>query len=1169
MGLGRCFFMVHIKRKYLVLIIFTILSVFCFGAVTEMMAQETSSSDVAADVFTDQYIDLHLHLDGAISLDIAKKLAEIQDLELPADSDAELTELLTVPEDCESLNDFLECFKLPLSLMQTPKGLSEAVRLVCDNIKNQGVIYAEIRWAPQLHTDQGMTQEDAIQAALDGLKRTDLKANLILCCMRGEGNEAKNEETLRLARKYLVEDGGVVALDLAGAEALYPTENYRELFAEAKEANIPFTIHAGEAAGADSVKLALEYGVKRIGHGVRSYEDPEVLELLKETGATLEMCPTSNRQTHAIENMEDYPLIDYMNQGIRVTLNTDDMGIEGITLADEYRYMREEFGLTPEQENTLLNNAIDAAFTTEEVKEGLREQLGLGYSYQDVVVLATTDMHGKCWETNILTGEAQKPNMLRVSTAVSSIREEYGPENVILVDNGDLFQGTLVSEMSLRKSNGEQSDFEETLPMALCLKEIGYDAFVLGNHEFNYNWKVMRKTYDYLEANGIPVLAANVYYDGSDGAHEAGENAFTPYITREIFVNGHPHKIGILGFENVDITRWDLPANYPGLMFASPDNKNYSIAFEAAKYLPKMREEGCEFIILSYHSGLGGDDGDLAFGVNTDNQGLRLIGETEGLGLVILGHDHSGAYSGSSYVDASGHLVPVVNGGGQELAKTVFRFSENVDGELVWELQSSENLHLDQFDVDEALQEKVRLYAERAMGEIEKPIGYASGDWDQSTDFYTSQTDTIDLVHLAQMSVPSKLLAETYGGNRAAGAVAAEEKAGTDREAGTEERNVTEDEAGVEDAAVAAGTDAAEKLGIDGLDHLDVDLSMTTDLVSDNYVVKPGGISLKDIYRLYRFSNKLLVLPLSGREIRAIMEENAASHLNARVYGGKVHYFSNGSNSTHMLFGGMNFTYDMAQPVGERVKIESFWNGRPFEEDRIYLAAVNNYLLGNDGCGLRDYREEDAIWEQTEDQDDGEITDLIAQYVEECCADGGELTPDLITWNWSVDYSADMDHLPAWEGELAAKQAAYPEEGHAYILYHEASGNALTGKTVKGGLGGAACGAYGDALTAPLAADVLTFTVQAQEDGSLLIQTSEGQYLTCGSDGQLRLTEEPGEDGQSLWELRPADGGWYLVHVNSARDAAVPQAIEYYSDRFTTYGFGENEGFLFNFYEVL
>jgi adenosine deaminase len=327
--------------------------------------------------YADKYIDLHLHLDGAITLDIAKKLASLQNITLPTNDDAELEKLLSVPDDCQSLNDFLKCFELPLTLLQTPEGLSESVRLVGDNIASQGVVYAEIRYAPQLHCDKGMTQEDAIKAALDGLKKTKLKANLILCLMRGEGNDAENEETLELAKKYLVKDGGVVAIDIAGAEALFNTSNYKDIFAKAKSYNIPFTIHAGEADGPLSVKNAIDYGAVRIGHGVRIYEDPKVVYLVNDKGIYLEMCPTSNRQTHAVEDMSKYPFMDYLEKGIKVTLNTDDMGIERTTLAKEFRYMEQNYGLTGEQEKTLLLNSVNGAFTSDEVKSELKKILNL------------------------------------------------------------------------------------------------------------------------------------------------------------------------------------------------------------------------------------------------------------------------------------------------------------------------------------------------------------------------------------------------------------------------------------------------------------------------------------------------------------------------------------------------------------------------------------------------------------------------------------------------------------------------------------------------------------------------------------------------------------------------------------------------------------------------
>ncbi len=331
------------------------------------------------------YIDLHLHLDGAITVDIAKKLAKLQDISLPASTDEKLEKLLTVPADCTDLNDFLKCFELPLTLLQTPEGLSEAVFLVLEEQQKNGVIYCELRYAPQLHTKKDMTQEDAVKAALDGLNRyltayntsepaasTPFYANLILCCMRG-ANDAKNRETVKLAEKYIVPTGGVVAIDLAGAEALFPTADYRDIFAEAKNKNIPFTIHAGEADGADSIKKALEFGASRIGHGVRAYEDPELIELLTKKHIPLEMCPTSNRQTHAVEDMSNYPIKKYLDAKIPVTLNTDDPAIEGTTIKNEFEYVKNQYNIADELQKTILLNSVDAAFTTDEIKQNLRK----------------------------------------------------------------------------------------------------------------------------------------------------------------------------------------------------------------------------------------------------------------------------------------------------------------------------------------------------------------------------------------------------------------------------------------------------------------------------------------------------------------------------------------------------------------------------------------------------------------------------------------------------------------------------------------------------------------------------------------------------------------------------------------------------------------------------
>ena len=320
------------------------------------------------------YIDLHCHLDGSITLDIARKLAKLQNIELPA-SDEELESKLSVPESCESLNEFLECFALPCSLMQTKEGITESVRLVQEKNKEQGVAYLELRFAPQKHCDNGLTQRDAIEAALAGLKMCDLHTNLILCLMRGNDNAKENMETVELAKEYLVKDGGVVAVDLAGAEALFPTAGFATPFAKAKEYGIPFTIHAGEADGAKSVHDALDFGAKRIGHGVRTKEDPALLEYVIKNKIPLEMCPNSNRQTNAVDDMTKYPIMNYLAKGVKVTINTDDPAICRTNIAKEFKYLEKNFGITAADEKVMLLNSAEAAFTDDATKAALKKAI--------------------------------------------------------------------------------------------------------------------------------------------------------------------------------------------------------------------------------------------------------------------------------------------------------------------------------------------------------------------------------------------------------------------------------------------------------------------------------------------------------------------------------------------------------------------------------------------------------------------------------------------------------------------------------------------------------------------------------------------------------------------------------------------------------------------------
>lgn len=319
----------------------------------------------------DNLVELHMHLDGAISVDNAKKLASLQGIDIP--SDEELIKLIQVSKDCHDLNEFLTKFDFPLSLMQTKESIKLAVKNLSDELVNQGIMYAEIRFAPQYHMNKGLTQEEVVNAAIEGMKLSNLKSNLILCTMRGKDTYDKNIETVKLAKKYL--GNGVCAIDLAGAEGLYKTSDYKYIFDLAKELNVPYTIHAGEADGPSSVASAISFGTKRIGHGVRSSEDLSLINEIKNKSITLEVCPTSNICTSIYNKVDEMPIKLFMDNDINITINTDDPSICNTSLKEELKKIAMAFNLTYEDILKFEVNAVNASFVDDETKKELLNKI--------------------------------------------------------------------------------------------------------------------------------------------------------------------------------------------------------------------------------------------------------------------------------------------------------------------------------------------------------------------------------------------------------------------------------------------------------------------------------------------------------------------------------------------------------------------------------------------------------------------------------------------------------------------------------------------------------------------------------------------------------------------------------------------------------------------------
>lgn len=314
-------------------------------------------------------IDLHLHLDGSLSEQDFLYLAKKDGVDLGKD----FPNNIYVPEDCPSLEVYLERFDLPLKLLQSKENIAHVTSSLVRRLYKMGYIYAEIRFAPQLHTQKGLTQMDAALAALDGLnqaleERPDFEANLILCCMR-HGSQEVNTETIEVANK--LKGTRVVAVDLAGAEALHPCVYYKEVFDLAKKYGLNITIHAGEATGSDEVMMALDNGAKRIGHGVHLRVESPDGDRTKEQRTCFEFCPTSNLQTKSLKSYKDVPITQFLDKGIPVTVNSDNMTVSNTDVYQEFGYLYQTFNLSKRDVYYLLKTSIKYSFTDSETKAKL------------------------------------------------------------------------------------------------------------------------------------------------------------------------------------------------------------------------------------------------------------------------------------------------------------------------------------------------------------------------------------------------------------------------------------------------------------------------------------------------------------------------------------------------------------------------------------------------------------------------------------------------------------------------------------------------------------------------------------------------------------------------------------------------------------------------------
>lgn len=320
--------------------------------------------------------DLHVHLDGSLRPATIVELARERGVPLPADDPEELRPRLS-GEGSRNLEEYLERFETILSVLQDADALERAAFELAEDAASESVRYMEVRYSPVLNTRGGLPLTEAVEAPLRGLRRAearyDIRTALIICGIRNmDPGTSRDLADLTVAYK----DRGVVAFDLAGAEYNYPAKKHRDAFYTVINRNMAATIHAGEAYGPESIHQALHYcRANRIGHGTRLQEDPELLQYVKDFRIPLEMCLTSNVQTGAVASYAEHPFRLYYDEGLVVTLNTDNRLVSATTLTDEYWHAHRHLGLSWDELTEVARMGFESAFLHHDEKCALLDRV--------------------------------------------------------------------------------------------------------------------------------------------------------------------------------------------------------------------------------------------------------------------------------------------------------------------------------------------------------------------------------------------------------------------------------------------------------------------------------------------------------------------------------------------------------------------------------------------------------------------------------------------------------------------------------------------------------------------------------------------------------------------------------------------------------------------------
>ncbi|WP_208559735.1 adenosine deaminase [Marinilactibacillus kalidii] len=319
-------------------------------------------------------VELHCHLDGSVPMKFLKTLAREHGIE------ESIMDQAIAPADCENLKDYLDCFDVILSVLQTKESLTSATYAVVEAAAEENVQYLELRFAPLLHQQKGLTAKQVINAVSQGVIKAmqdyPIYVNILVCAMRYD-TEEKNTQLYQDV--FDLQADHVVGIDVAGDEEQYPNESVQKAVTSAKNKGFQITMHSGECGCAHNVVTAMHFGAKRIGHGVAIENDLDVMKEVKARNVLLELCPSSNIQTRAVKDWSVYPLRRFIDQGLAISINTDNRTVSNTTLTDEFLQCVKHCQLTEQEMGMITQTAMHHAFAAQTLKKEILKTIAVAY----------------------------------------------------------------------------------------------------------------------------------------------------------------------------------------------------------------------------------------------------------------------------------------------------------------------------------------------------------------------------------------------------------------------------------------------------------------------------------------------------------------------------------------------------------------------------------------------------------------------------------------------------------------------------------------------------------------------------------------------------------------------------------------------------------------------